>query len=440
LQGFFLYLALLLFLLLSLFFSGSETAFMAVDRLRLKTRAESGDKTAEAIRQLISNPDRLLGVILLGSTLSSIGAATLVTYLVTRSAPKDKSELYSALASVLLTIVVLVFCELSPKIVAATHAELVLRRLFWMLRFAIWFLSPLARLATGFANLFVSMLGFSPKASPFAHALSEDEIQAIINGSESAAMPHDKRQMLSNVLKIGAMQVREVMIPRIEVTAVDIEDPLPDILAVIRKTSYSRIPVYRKNLDNLVGILYVKDLLQFLQNAADIDIEGLLRPVHYVPDSAPIESVFRQMQSVHLHMAVVVDEFGGVEGVVTLEDILEEIVGEIRDEHDTESEAVHEIAPDLYAIAGSLPVKDFNRRFKVHIPESRVYTTAAGFLQTLTGRLLTEGESVRYRGLTFSIDKVEGFRIVSMRVRTPGPRVPVKQVRSATSQPAQRHP
>jgi len=411
---------------------------MAVDRLRLKTRAEGGDKTAEAIKQLVSNPDKLLGVILLGNTISSIAAATLVTYLVTRSAPKEKSELYSALASLLLTLVVLVFCELSPKILAAAHAELLTRRLFWMLRFAIWLLSPLARLATSFANLFVSLLGFSPKASPFAHALSEDEIQSIINGSASAAMSQDKREMLSNVLKIGALQVRQVMIPRIEVTAADIDDPLPDILAVIRKTSYSRIPFYRKNFDNLLGILYVKDLLQFLQNAADLDLESLLQPIHYVPDSARIESVFRQMQSMHLHMAVVVDEFGGVEGVVTLEDILEEIVGEIRDEHDTEGEAVHEIAPDLYAIAGSLPVKDFNRLFKVHIPESRVYTTVAGFLQTLTGRLLTEGESARYQSLSFSIDKVEGFKIVSMRVRTPASKTPSKQARTAAPQPTQR--
>jgi putative hemolysin len=434
LQGILLYLALLLvFLLLSLFFAGSETAFMAVDRLRLKYRAESGDKTAETIKQLVSNPDRLLGVILLGSTVANIAAATLVTYMVTTYGPKEHSEVVSIIASILLTLVVLVFCELAPKIVAATHAEELSHRLFWPLRVVMWPLAPLARLAAWFANRFVRLFGFSPKASPFAHALSEEEIQAIIASSTPSAMAEDKKVMLSNVFKMGATQVRGVMIPRIEVTAVDIEAPVSDILAVIRKTNYSRLPVYRGNFDNIVGILYVKDLLQFLQKPDEIDLEALLRPVHYVPDSAGIESVFRQMQSMHLHVAVVVDEFGGAEGVVTLEDILEEIVGEIRDEHDTETEAVREIGPELYTIAGNLPVKDFNRFFDTRIPATRVYTSIAGFLQTLTGRLLSEGEVVHYQNLRFSIEKVEGFRIVSVRVRAPGFKAKAKaQVRSGS--------
>ncbi len=426
-QGVLLYFALLLvFLLLSLFFSGSETAFMAVDRLRLKYKAESGDKTAEIIKQLVANPDRLLGVILLGNTVANIAAATLVTYLVTAYSPKDHSELVSITASALLTLVVLIFCELAPKTIAATHAEQLSRRLFWPLRAIMWLLAPLARLAAWLANGFVRLLGFSPSASPFAHALSEDEIQAIIAGSTPSAMAEDKKTMLSNVFKMAATQVRSVMIPRIEVTAVDIESPVADTFTVIRKTSYSRLPVYRANFDDMVGILYVKDLLQFLQKPEEIDLEGLLRPVHYVPDSATIESVFRQMQSMHLHMAVVVDEFGGVEGIVTLEDILEEIVGEIRDEHDTETESVREMGPELFSIAGSLPVRDFNRAFDMRIPESRVYTSIAGFLLTLTGRLLNEGEVVRYKNLRFSIEKVEGFRIVSVRVRAPGLKLRVK--------------
>jgi putative hemolysin len=154
-----------------------------------------------------------------------------------------------------------------------------------------------------------------------------------------------------------------------------------------------------------------------MQKPADINLEVLLRPVHFIPDTARLEPVLRQMQSMHVHLAIVVDEFGGVEGIITLEDLLEEIVGEIRDEHDTETEPVHELGPGLYSIAGNLTVRDFNRFFEIRIPESREYTTVAGFLQTRTGRLLQSGESVRYLGLEFVIDKVDGMKIVLVRVR-----------------------
>jgi magnesium and cobalt transporter len=145
----------------------------------------------------------------------------------------------------------------------------------------------------------------------------------------------------------------------------------------------------------------------------------VLRPVHFVPDRARLEVVLQQLQSMHLHMAVVVDEFGGVAGIVTLEDLLEEIVGEIRDEHDTEIESIRSLGGDLYSVAGNLPVKDFNRFFDAQIPESHEYTTLVGFLQSRTGRLLHEGETVRYQDLSFSIEKAEGFKIASLRVRVP---------------------
>jgi putative hemolysin len=234
--------------------------------------------------------------------------------------------------------------------------------------------------------------------------------------------------MLHNIFEIGATQIREIMIPRIEVTAVEINDPMPKILEVINSTNYSRIPVYRGNFDNPIGILNVKDLLQHVAKLEGINLQALLRPVHFVPDTARLDIVLRQLQSMHLHMAVVVDEYGGVEGIVTLEDLLEEIVGEIRDEHDTEIEAVRELSPNLYSIAGNFPVRDFNRAFNEKIPESPSYISLAGFLEALTGRLLREGESVRYEELVLTIEKVDRFRIVSIRVRTSKkPRVRIQE-------------
>jgi putative hemolysin len=424
------FILLFLFLALSVFFSASETALMAVSRLRLKYLAETGDRRADFIQRIVANPDRLLGVILLGNTLANIGAASLVTYLVATYAPQDRVQWLSLLASVALTLVVLIFCELTPKIIAATHAEDLSRKLVWPIRIFLWLFSPFAALAAFVANGLVRLAGLSAGASPFAHALTEDEIRSIIAASTGAGMGEERKEMLHKVFEIRDTRVREIMIPRTDVTAIDINDPIADTLAVFHKTNYSRIPVYRGTFDDVIGILYVKDLAQHMQRPGDINLQVLLRPVHFVPDSARIEQVLKQMQSMHLHMVVAVDEFGGVEGIVTLEDLLEEIVGEIRDEHDTETEPVHEISPGLFSIAGNLPVRDFNRLFDRDLPESHDYSTIAGFLQTRTGRLLHAGENVRYHELEFIIDRVDGMKIVLVRVRIPGNRSQESGVRS----------
>jgi putative hemolysin len=392
---------------------------MAVDRLRLRVQAESGDKKAEAVKQILSNPDRLLGVILFGVTVSEIAAAGIVTYVIASSVAPKYSEVASLIGSILFSIVILIFCELTPKIIAAAHPEQVSRLLLLPIRIVIRTLFPCARLASWIANLMVRVAGLDPKASPFAHGPSEEEIRAMISGSSEASMPDEKKEMLHNIFEIGGTQIRQVMIPRVEVTAVEINDDISKILDVVNKTNYSRIPVYRQNFDNPIGILNVKDLLQYVRkNSEEINLQALLRPAHFVPDSAPLDFVLRRMQTMHLHMAIVVDEFGGIEGIVTLEDLLEEIVGEIRDEHDTEIEDIRELGPNLYSVAGKLPVKDFNRFFDEQISEAPEYSTLAGFLEALTGRLLLEGETVQFHGLTFTMEKIEGFRIVSVRVRS----------------------
>jgi len=395
---------------------------MTLNRPRLKFKADEGDKQAAIITKIVDKPDRLLGVILLGNTVANIAAASLFVFIVTAYAPKEYVDTIGFLGSIVLALVVLVFCELTPKIIAATHSEQTTRKVLLPVRLSIWLLSPISTLAAWIANQTVRIIRIPAKASPFAIGPSEDEIKAMIAGSSESSMPADKREMLHNIFEIGITQVREVMIPRGEVTAVGIDDPIPEILDVVNKTNYSRIPVYRGDFDNPVGILYVKDLMPYVQRSGEINLHSLVRPVHFIPDSARLDVVLRQLQSMHLHMAVVVDEFGGIEGIVTLEDLLEEIVGEIRDEHDTEIEAIRELGPNLYSVAGNLPVRDFNRQFENKIPEAPEYATLAGFLQALTGRLLLEGETVRYQNLTLTIEKKEEFRIASIRIRPSVPK------------------
>lgn len=409
---------LVFFIILSAFFSAAETAYISVNRQRLKYQEEAGDRKAGVIYRMVSNPDRLLGVILFGVTVSEIAAAGLVASLVAAYSAPEYSKIAGLAGSLGFSFIVLILCELTPKIIAAAHPEKLSRKLLSPVRFFIFVFSPFARFVTWLANSLVQLAGLDTVVSPFPHGASQEEIKAMIAGAGEASVPSMKKNMLHNVFEIDTKQIREVMIPRGEVTAIDIDDDLAEILDVVSKTNYSRIPVYRKDFDNPLGILHVKDLLQYLpREDADINIYALLRPSHFVPDSARLDVVLRRLQAMRLHLAIVVDEFGGVAGIVTLEDLLEEIVGEIRDEYDVESESVRKIDPDTYSIAGNLPIRDFNRTFSDKIPEAPEYATIAGFLEALTGRLLREGETVHYEKLVFTIEKTEGFRVAVICVR-----------------------
>jgi putative hemolysin len=418
------------------FFSAAETTYIALNRQRLKYQEEAGDRQAGVIHRIVSNPDRLLGVILFGVTMSEIAAAGLVTSLVTAYVAPEHSEVAGLVGSVGFSFFVLIICELTPKIIAAARPEQLSRELLPAVRFFIVVFSPFARLAAWLSNGLVALIGLDSVASPFPQGVSQEEIRAMIADAGEASVPTTKKRMLHNVFDIDTKQIREVMIPRGEVTAIDIDAELADILDTVNKTNYSRVPVYRKDFDNPLGILHVKDLFQYLrpdrkdgedgkagEDGSDvggidgISIDTLLRPIHFVPDSARLDAVLRRLQAMRLHMAIVVDEFGGVAGIVTLEDLLEEIVGEIQDEHDSEANSVRSLGANVYSIAGNLPVRDFNRSFSDKIPEAPEYATIAGFLESLTERLLEEGETVQYETMSFTIEKTSGFRITSIRVR-----------------------
>ena len=401
-----------------MFFSAAETAYITVNRQRLKCQEEAGDRKAGAVGRIVSNPDKLLGIILFGVNISNFAAAGIVTSFVISCSAPEYREIAGFAGSIGFALFMLVFCELTPKLVAAANPEKLSRKLLPPVRFSILVLSPFAWLVTWLANGVVRMAGFDAVASPFQHGASQEEIRAMIDGAGEASVPSMKKHILHNVFEIDTTQIREVMIPRGEVIAIDITSDMADVLDVVSKTNYSRIPVYRNDFDNPLGILHVKDLLQYLSRKdACINIHSLLRPIHFIPDSARLDVALRQLQAMRLHIAVVVDEFGGVAGIVTLEDILEEIVGEIRDEYDTESELVRKTGVDTYSIAGNLPIRDFNRSFSDKIPEAPEYATIAGFLESLTGRLLREGETIHHEKLAFTIEKTQGFRVDAICVR-----------------------
>jgi CBS domain containing-hemolysin-like protein len=253
-----------------------------------------------------------------------------------------------------------------------------------------------------------------------------EEIQQLINASrESGLLEAQAHQLITNVFDFSEIVVREVMRPRADVTAIEVTTPVNEIIRLFQKTGYSRLPVYRDQPDNIIGVLYSKDILPTLQQSPDINIEPLLRPPFFVPDSASLGEALRQMRQSKTHFAMVVDEYGAIEGIVTLEDILEEIVGEIRDEHDIEEgELLVRQLDGSWLIDGALSVREANRRLPWGIPESDEYTTVAGFIMAKAGKLPTLGEKIQHQNLVFTVQQIKGRRIARVRLEYQ-PQIPV---------------
>jgi len=251
-----------------------------------------------------------------------------------------------------------------------------------------------------------------------------EEIQQIINAShEHGLLEPQEHQLISNVLNFSDVTVREVMRPRADVIAIEASASLEQIIHVLEESGYSRIPVYRQEFDNIIGVLHSKDLLGHLRRSERFEIEQVARKPFFVPDSAPVTEVLRQMKQKKNHFAVVVDEYGVMEGIVTLEDILEELVGEIHDEHDLEEDQVF-VRPDgSVLLDGRVTIRELNRRVALDLPESDDYTTITGFLMAQTGKLPVLGDTIVHDGLVFTVEKTEGRRITRLRVERVGGKV-----------------
>jgi CBS domain containing-hemolysin-like protein len=274
------------------------------------------------------------------------------------------------------------------------------------------------------------LFGLHP-SNEHASIYTEDELRQLIDVShQSGHLEKEEKQLINRVFDFSETAVGEAMVPRPSVTAIEISSTLDQTRKLFRTSGYSRLPVYREHNDNVVGILSRRDIEPFLENPgqADFSLEGLLHPALFIPVTARLGGALRHMQSSRTHLAIVVDEHGGMEGIVTLEDVLEEIVGEINDEFDEEvrSQILKE-SNGTYVVSGMLSVRDANRKLKLNLPEDGGYTTVAGFLLDQAGRLLAEGETVEYEGATFNIVRVDKRRISRIRF------VPAAEVKSMSS-------
>ncbi|HEX7722021.1 MAG TPA: hemolysin family protein, partial [Pyrinomonadaceae bacterium] len=439
--------AVLFFVVANGFFVGAEFALVSVRRTRLETRAAAGSGRAQAALRLIDDPTFFISATQLGITIASLAlgwigeptVATLLEPIAAAFAPPGRAAAIAHVFAIVLafasiTFLHIVLGELMPKMFALERAEglaLVVSRPLEL--FAKVF-RPFIFVFNRTGQTLARALGFEASLQ-HAAVYSETELRQLIDISrESGHLRAEERRLIHRVFEFSDTLVREAMVPRPAIAALSADCSLADITAAFQQHRYSRLPVYRDSLDNVIGFIHSKDLIPYLLRPQDFKLEYVLQPPMYVVDTARLEDVLRQMQKAKSHFGFVVDEHGGVEGIITLEDLLEEIVGDISDEHDEEvNEQITPVSDRSYILDGALAVRDLNRRLKTSLPESEGYTTIGGFLMSVAGHVLQPGEEIEHEGLRFVIEKVERRRLLLVRLELPEKKVDTNATATANA-------
>jgi putative hemolysin len=400
---------ILVFVALTAFFCSSETAFLSLQKVRLEHLVSTGVRGARRVARMIERPEKILSVVLLGINICNTAAAALVTVLAVEAWGDQNGVL---IATVIVTVGILIFAETTPKTFATRHSEQIslwfVRPLEWVSWVFTPFVSALSWIASGFARMTGVKEGSKALASP-------EEIQAMISvgRKEGTVEPHEAR-LLHKVFEFGDRPVYEVMVPRPEVVAITQGSKLSDLLALYTEKPMSRFPVYIENMDNVVGVLAVKDVLMALArgNANEASsIDDLMRPAYFAPESKHIDELFAEMRDDNYRLAVVVDEYGGTAGIVTLSRLVEEIVGEVGDELAGVEKDYEIINENTFQIDGSMRIDEANEEMGLDLPEGEDYETVAGFILCELGHIPRRREQLRYRDLKMVITEMKGHKI-----------------------------
>lgn len=427
------------------FFVAAEFALVGVRRSRIEILVANGSRRAKRLIGLLDNLNAYLSASQLGITLASLALGWIGEPAVAQLLQRPLSGVSEAwrhaiafgVAFSIITTLHIVLGEQAPKLLGLDRAEKVALAVAGPMRvFYLTFQWPIRALDWASART-VRIFGLH-SSSESASSYTESELRRLVDISrETGHLRAEERRLIHRVFEFSDTLVREAMVPRTEMAAISSDCSLEEITLAFEQNRYSRLPVYRESLDDVMGFIHSKDVMPYLLRPEEFQLEDVLQSPMYVVDTARLEDVLRQMQRAKSHFGFVVDEHGGLEGIITLEDLLEEIVGDISDEHDEEvNEQITEIGESSYLLDGRLAVRDLNRRLKMSLPESEAYTTIGGFLMTAAGHVLHAGEDVRYNGLLFHVEKVERRRLEQVRLDLPGP---VQSQTSGETASAARH-
>ena len=404
--------------------SGTETALTSVGRLRVRFLAEQGSQAAGILQRLRSDPNRFLSTVLFVNTLALIVASTTTALLsddvfTGLGVPSGWRLGLTLLVSFGLSVILLIAAEVTPKTLAIAHAE----------RVALAAAGPVDRLASFlgpilWAVTFISR-GITGGRAARAPYLTEEELISLLHVSEEqGVIEEQEHQMIHGIIEIGDKTVREIMVPRTDIVAVDRDSKLRDVVRLFKEHRHTRMPVFEGDIDHVVGLIHTKDLLLFytLSPTQKFDMDKLLRHIEFTPEQKKVDELLHDMRTKKVHMMIVVDEYGGTAGVVTLEDLLEEIVGEIRDEYDSAEEDQLIILNDHEArVDAGFPLEELNSRLGLAIEESGDYDSVGGYVHSVLGKIATPGDTFRGGRAQWMVEKVKGRRIESVRLTADNP-------------------
>jgi CBS domain containing-hemolysin-like protein len=405
-------------ILLNAFFVAAEYGLVTARRTRIVELQHQGNRRARDVLRITSDPPHFIAAMQLGVTLTSLGIGALGEVALSRLFDRAISTVLAVIfAYLILTFLHVVIGELVPKGIALGHSEgtalfvsAPVRFFFIVMRPVVWFLEAATELV-------LKWLGLKPPGAD-DDVLSEAELRMLVSRStEGGEIEQQEQEMLYKVFDFADKEAKDVMVPRPEVVALSIDLPPEQCLEAVMDSPYTRYPVYRESLDNVVGILHVRDLFRALRDRGmhEVKVEDIIRPAHIVPETKDLAALLAEFRRANQHMAIVVDEYGDMEGIVTLEDLLEEIVGDIEDEFDLPDESIEQIDEDTVIIDGTFPIDDFNERFKTEMPDED-YHTMAGFVFGLLGRQPEAGDTINHDGMRFDVLEIEGSRILKIAV------------------------
>lgn len=396
---------LVLLLAGSAFFSASETALMGVSKIKVRNMIEDKVPGAKVVDKLVSNPSKLLGAILVGNNLVNIGASSLATSLAIR----HFGEGGVGIATAIMTVLVLIFGEITPKSLAASNSEPIALRFSKPLNIITKIFTPITTVLMFITNGIIKLLGGDPdQDKPF---ITEEELRTMVQVShEEGVIKVQERKIIDNVFEFRESQVKDVMTTRTDVMAVDVETTFEELLEYFRSEQFSRLPVYEGTIDNIVGVIYVKDLV-FTENIREnFDLRNIMRDPFYTYEFQRISKLFEQLRQQRLGLAIVLDEYGGTAGVTTLEDLVEEIVGDIEDEYDNSIKDIVKLSDNEFLLGGQTEIEDLNEMYRLGI-DTEDFDTIGGFVFGEIGSLPEIGQEVSYKNLTFTVKSLDKNRI-----------------------------
>lgn len=408
---------LIILLMLSAFFSSAETALTTVNRIRIRSLADDGSKRAKTVLKITDNSGKMLSAILIGNNIVNVAAASITT-----SLAYSLGGSAVAIANAVITIAILLFGEITPKTTATIHAEKLALIYAPIISIFVKIMTPVIFIINGLSNAVLLLLRIDPNAKN--QTMTENELRTIVDVShEDGVIESDEKEMIYNVFDLGDAKAKDVMVPRVHVTFADVNTTYEELIEIFREDKFTRLPIFEDSTDNVIGTINMKDLLLF-DNTKEFHIRDILREAYFTYEYKNISELLVEMREASFNIAIVLDEYGDTAGLITLEDILEEIVGEIHDEYDeNEEDFIKEIGEREYMIEGSTNLDDLNDRLDLQL-ESEDYDSLGGFIIEHLDRLPEEGDSITTEdGLRLVVESLDKNRIESVHAYLPEPSV-----------------